>query len=110
MDKVYNIKTESIAYLCDVHESENGKFKAVLFDTETGEWNTDAWLNDIVPYDYYNDKIRKLARSRIEIERGRHFFSGEKYICSDRTVYDFYDDAIRHEIGIIKHGVVFKHE
>lgn len=110
MDKIYNIKTESIAYLYDVHESENGKFKAVLFDTKTGEWDTDVYLNDIVPYDYYKDKIRKLARSRIEIKRGCHLFSGEKCICSDRTVYDDYYDALQHEISIIEPGTVFWHE
>ena len=109
MDKVYNIKTESIAYLCDVHESENGKFKAVLFDTETGEWNTDTWLNDIVPYDYYKDKIEKLARSRLKFKVGS-LFSSEKVICSDGTVHVYYYDALQHEIRIIEPGAVFWHE
>ena len=109
MDKVYNIKTERIAYLCDVHESENGKFKAVLFDTETGEWNTDAWLNDIVPYDYYNDEIRRLARSRLKF-KGGSLFSREKVICSDGTVHDYYYYALQHEINLIEPGIVFKHE
>lgn len=109
MDKVYNIKTESIAYLCGVHESGNGELKPVLFDTETGEWNTDALLNDIVPYDYYNDKIEKLARSRLKFKVGS-LFSSEKVICSDGTVHDYYYDALQHEIRIIEPGVVFKHE
>ena len=109
MDKVYNIKTDSTAYLCDVHESENGKFKAVLFDTETGEWNTDALLNDIVPYDYYNDKIEKLARSRLKFKVGS-LFSSEKVICSDGTVHDYYYYALQHEISIIEPGTVFRHE
>lgn len=109
MDKVYNIKTESIAYLYSVHESGNGKFKAVLFDTETGEWNTNALLNDIVPYDYYNDKIEKLARSRLKFKVGS-LFSSEKVICSDGTVHDYYYDALQHEIRIIEPGVVFRHE
>ena len=109
MDKVYNIKTERIAYLCDVHESENGKFKAVLFDTETGEWDTDAYLSDIVPYDYYNDKIEKLARSRLKFKVGS-LFSSEKVICSDGTVHVYYYDALQHEIRIIEPGAVFWHE
>ena len=109
MDKVYNIKTDSIAYLCDVHESENGKFKAVLFDTETGEWDTGAWLSDIVPYDYYKDKIEKLARSRLKF-KGGSLFSREKVICSDGTVHVYYYDALQHEIRIIEPGAVFWHE
>ena len=109
MDKVYNIKTESIAYLCGVHESGNGKLKPVLFDTKTGEWDTDAWLSDVVPYDYYKDKIEKLARSRLKFKVGS-LFSSEKVICSDGTVHDYYYDALQHEIRIIEPGTVFRHE
>ena len=92
-----------------MHESENGKFKAVLFDTETGEWDTGAWLSDIVPYDYYKDKIEKLARSRLKF-KGGSLFSREKVICSDGTVHVYYYDALQHEIRIIEPGAVFWHE